>query len=527
MKAIALIRVSTISQDLQQQTDVVINHILADGYNREDIILVEDKESAVKLGEEERLGLTKMKQLIEGDSSINAVYVFELSRLSRRPEVLYSVRDFLLSHKVQLVVLKPYMKLLEHNGSVSNTSSIMFAIFGALAEQEGYIRKERLQRGVKNKKTQGKYAGGKLLFGYTADPKTKDIIIDEIAGPIVVKMFNMYVHEDYSTVRLAKYFYETGELHVCDGHATVQTAVTTIRSMLMNVGYIGGARYDAYTKKHTENIYPRLISDEVFNMAQKKLCKGKIGARKRKFVHFCKGLIKDSHGNTYTAVFSHNHYKVNKHYFDGTSYHTYAPMNLVDSIIWQLVKEYKTNTTPTETKQAIDKITQEISTLRKKVKTAEAQIREFEAKIIKINERIISGKLKDAVGDAMIDNISEQIKVTKNQHVSYMFEVLGLEEERQRLKDGKKIDLSSIDDYAEIAEVIKSCVTEVILDRTESKGIYNLSVTFRDNSWREISFNSFTRKAVDLIEPRTIEYKYFERTKIVVKDGVKKNVIVC
>ena len=42
MKAIALIRVSTINQDLSQQTDTVINEIIKDGYSKDDIILIED-----------------------------------------------------------------------------------------------------------------------------------------------------------------------------------------------------------------------------------------------------------------------------------------------------------------------------------------------------------------------------------------------------------------------------------------------------------------------------------------------------
>ena len=89
MKAIALIRVSTIHQDLNQQTEAVIAEIKKDGYSQDTIILIEEKESAVKLDAESRLGINRMKKAIEEDASINAVYVFELSRLSRRPDVLY------------------------------------------------------------------------------------------------------------------------------------------------------------------------------------------------------------------------------------------------------------------------------------------------------------------------------------------------------------------------------------------------------------------------------------------------------
>lgn len=56
-KCIILSRVSTIVQDLNQQTEEVKKQALADGYT--EIIIIEDKESAVKLDEESRLGLSK------------------------------------------------------------------------------------------------------------------------------------------------------------------------------------------------------------------------------------------------------------------------------------------------------------------------------------------------------------------------------------------------------------------------------------------------------------------------------------
>ena len=60
-KCILLVRVSTIMQDLVQQTEKVRDAAIRDGYKEESIIIIEDKESAVKLSEEERNGLNNMK----------------------------------------------------------------------------------------------------------------------------------------------------------------------------------------------------------------------------------------------------------------------------------------------------------------------------------------------------------------------------------------------------------------------------------------------------------------------------------
>ena len=75
-KCILLVRVSTDAQDLAQQTDKVKSQALSDGYTEDSIIVIEDKESAVKLSEEERNGLNRLKMLIDNDTLIDCVYSY-------------------------------------------------------------------------------------------------------------------------------------------------------------------------------------------------------------------------------------------------------------------------------------------------------------------------------------------------------------------------------------------------------------------------------------------------------------------
>ena len=72
-KAIILSRVSTSQQDLTQQTEDVLREAHKDGYSDRNIIIIENVESAIKLSEEERQGLNKMKDHIKRDSSIQCV----------------------------------------------------------------------------------------------------------------------------------------------------------------------------------------------------------------------------------------------------------------------------------------------------------------------------------------------------------------------------------------------------------------------------------------------------------------------
>ena len=131
-RAIILSRVSTQQQDLTQQTDEVLREVHKDGFSDDNIIIIEEKESAIKLSEEERRGLNRMKYEISEDPNINCVYIYELSRLSRRQLVLFSIRDYLVERKIQLICLKPYFRLLESDGKMSQTGSLMFSLFSSL-----------------------------------------------------------------------------------------------------------------------------------------------------------------------------------------------------------------------------------------------------------------------------------------------------------------------------------------------------------------------------------------------------------
>ena len=72
-KAIVLSRVSTLQQDLKQQTEEILREVYKDGFKEEEVILIEDKESEIKLSEEECRGLNKLKDYIRTDKSISAV----------------------------------------------------------------------------------------------------------------------------------------------------------------------------------------------------------------------------------------------------------------------------------------------------------------------------------------------------------------------------------------------------------------------------------------------------------------------
>ena len=62
---ICFARVSTQSQDLTQQTNAIISEAQKLGYDDEHRIIIEYKESAIYLAEDERAGIESLKKTIE------------------------------------------------------------------------------------------------------------------------------------------------------------------------------------------------------------------------------------------------------------------------------------------------------------------------------------------------------------------------------------------------------------------------------------------------------------------------------
>ena len=117
-KAVLFVRVSTEKQTLESQIEALKRTAFIDGYSDSDLIVIAKKESGVKLKESEREGLNELKSVII-ENDVDCVYIFELSRLSRDPMTLYSVRDKIFKdNKVQLKCLKPTFSLLEEPESI-------------------------------------------------------------------------------------------------------------------------------------------------------------------------------------------------------------------------------------------------------------------------------------------------------------------------------------------------------------------------------------------------------------------------
>lgn len=198
-KVILFVRCSTDSQDINSQIVDLKNFAKQLGFvdESEYHIIGGIAASAVKLNDLYLSYINEMKNMVL-EGKCKCILVFALNRLFRNELIGAELKEFFISTKTQLYVREPSLKLLDDKGNIDVGMSIAFSIFSTMASLEAKEIAEKTKRGREYAKSQGKYYGGKLAFGYTSD-KDKNIILDVEKAKIVKEIFTMYSSGKYST----------------------------------------------------------------------------------------------------------------------------------------------------------------------------------------------------------------------------------------------------------------------------------------------------------------------------------------
>lgn len=467
MKAILLVRVSTEHQDLTQQTEQVKAEALKDGYKEEDIIVLEDKESAVNLSEEERNGLNNLKWHIENDN-IECVYSYEISRISRQAKILYSIRDFLIEHHVQLIILKPYIKLLNDDGTISETSNLFFGLFTSLAENEGYLRKQRCKRGMDKKKTLGLYSGGNIPTGYKV--VKEKFVIDAHDAQIVKRIFTEYATG--KSIRLiGRDLLNEG---LWWGNASEESMKQNILNIIHRRYYCG------------DDMHPAIITEELYDKVQE-ICKNKTSYRKGTAdMSLFRGMITDKNGKTLTTNIVERFY-----YCKGTT----ISFKVTDIFIWGLAKEWYGQIYSYKRKEIIEGLNKSIEAQQNIINTMSKRITDNQDKIDRIEERYIDGKITKERADELEHKAF--IELQSNRH-----KLDQAKAEISRLKDmidnGKQMIMIS----EKMSLEDKRTVIRYIIDRiiVEKKSFYVAEITITNKMTGEIRCLDIQTRKLEILK---------------------------
>ena len=390
-KAIILSRVSSLQQDLSQQTEEVLREARKDGFTDRNIIIIENVESAIKLSEEERHGLNKMKDHINKNPKIECVYIYELSRLSRRQLVLFSIRDFLVERKIQLICLKPYFRLLEVNGEMSQTGSLMFSLFSSLSESEMMLKQERMMRGRRRNRELGKSVGGKPPFGYDID-KEKRFIVDPQNSLVISRIFSDYGYNNKSMKDIAIELKEEGYFT-----SSTNTLCLRIRTILNNPIYKG------------EFPYPKIITPELFSIVQQNISQyneNRITRRKEPFL--LKGLVCDSKTGYILSTNGAIDTYFSKHH-SGVS----IRRSNIDPVVWEHSKVMYERYVMNKDK-LLQQIKESYKTAAKKISVVDQEIKDIATKLERVEESYILGRISKKKSEQLRTRLLEERKLKKS-----------------------------------------------------------------------------------------------------------------
>lgn len=477
-KCVLFSRVSTLAQDLTQQNEQLFDEARRNGFSDSQIILIEQKESAVTLNEEERIGIQKLKETIESNN-VECVIIFEISRLSRRPNVLYSVRDYLIEHKVNLICMKPFMRLLDSDGKMSQTASLLFSIFGSMAETEGYIRKERMKRGVNKKKELGMHAGGQVMFGYKTI-KTENgykYIIDEVEATIVKRIFNEYVNGGKSMRTLTRDLQEEGYFK----GIKYLTAVQEVYDILHREHYCGRVKGR-----------PAIISESLYDKSVEKRKSSMLKVNHTSNMALLKGLLRD--GNTGLLLSSNT---AGKCYYSKRERGVSVGMHIIEPIIWDIAvrlhKEYNKIDKDTVLKNIEGKIQYN---MRKQKTLNDQLIRIIEQRDL-IEERLIKGRLSEQKAEQMHNELDKQDKETKQRIKELNDEYEELMERGNAIYESKNIIINyNTEDKIERYDIVHAVIDKVMLKRDDK---YQLCITIYNkvnDEVKRLTYNCFKKKFI-------------------------------
>jgi len=454
-KIIILSRVSTGQQSLEAQTKELKAEAKRLGYSESNQIILENVESAIKLSEEERIGLQKLKYYIENDNEVDCVICWEPSRLSRRQTILYSIRDYLLEHKIQLYILNPYVKLLtDDRTQIDTTASIVFSLFATISENEMSLKRERFTRAKNLMRQHGQKFGGAVIFGYIKD-KNKKCIPDPIKSKIVVDLFNHYIDNDSSLYET--YTYACGKWPDIFKVLEYKKAQHKIRHLFdIPVYYTGNW------------CYPPLIGEELWDKVHEKMSKARCKARygcKRELL--CRGKIYCGHcGRMMTGSGGNT-----KAYCCSTDklHSLQINFDVADWIMWE---ETRSVVNINARFDANDKIQETKDILNEKKALASQYsltIETLNTQKEKIVDLYIKGKIDETIFDKKSGEIDKDILSNTKQleHInteisSYVHILDDVKEEMMKLQS---INVDSIEDFETRQEYVRKYINKMIVTR--------------------------------------------------------------
>lgn len=466
IKCICFSRVSSSRQSYTAQSNFVKAAAIADGFKENEIAIVEGKESAIKLKEEERQTLNELKSLIAEYPSIESVYFFAIDRLARRVEVILNVVKEMLDNGINLVFLNPTRMATirvdeQGNKKENELTKLLLMLLSYGAEMEMKIKTERAVN-KKNEMKENNEVTGKLIFGYI-NVNRKAKIDTEKTAPIVKWIFKSYNEDGLS---LTKIFDKGVELGYWNNLPIKSSRASRIRQILMNYAYCGEPTKSGF-------VYPKLIEKEEIDKAIENMSKA-VNKPKTvsKVISLAKGKIRDEKTG-YMLKYDGNHLKY-VHKDDSNNKLISAALNIIDYCVWKEASRVKWNILSTKDDNTRNTVGHELEEISDRIyniqQLIETEITERFNKLYKayVNSR---GRITD-------EDYNREVAQIEKEENKYKKQIESLEQRKVELQavlsdlanredDIDPTTVMEITDHQHQKEITDEVIEKITVDRTE------------------------------------------------------------
>lgn len=412
--------------------------------------------SAIKMNDLYQKEVNELLDTIKSNQLIEVVYVWEMSRLARNELAFYTLKDCLVKNKIQLICLKPSIKLFDDDGKINTAAEIQMNLLVTLAKQEMELKAERFSRAKSQMKVEGKVTTGRPMYGYYK-AKDKTIKINEDEAKVVREIFYTYLNENISLRNLYQRYVEKG-IFKPSAHNTAR-----MRKFFVHLGYSGRSDKMPYPA-----IIDTDIQDAVIEKMKERVSKAKTD---HKYIWYAKGLLtyKEKKMSAMIcrgqyALCAYNNYKVVAS----------VNINAVDSIIWYCAIKYKAM-------QLANQFYDKQETLQININ----EKKERKNNIIKLKENVdnklalafrqlINGKVNEDVYNEIqkelqkaSDTYSKSITAIDNEITA--LEIMQRAKDADISYDAKLENVEAITSDAERKKIINDTISEVLLEITDDK----------------------------------------------------------
>lgn len=473
-KVVCFCRVSSSAQDLTNQRNEVLKTIKHDGYKTSEIVIVEGKESAIKLDEMERQTLNELKEVVESNPTITDVYFYAIDRLARKVSVVLSIVDQMTAKGINLHFLNPYPMQTMRNGKEDAMGKMFLTFLSIGAEMEMKMKNERFADTRKGMREKGQLIGGSVLYGYYRDKSGYPMKKDE-ESKVVEDIFNMYVIDGLSMRQIAKRL-------VCDNvwsakdFKTLNSAVMKVSNILTNPAYSGRQAAQKDSKEEKTVIYPAIVDAE---LQDKALAKAQNNHKEKdtKNIYYAKGLIKTEVDGKYyvmSPVKGNCSYCLN---YDGVQ--SNININVIDTIAWRntqmLYRIYQTYENFVEPQRLENFIKEN----EEKIQKLQPIFEEFAQREDRVNELYEMGRYSVEKYNLKYEEITKEKQQYLNEQIKLENENKRLRKQIQNMMTMKTVEL----DITTLTEedkrnLVKEMINEI---QVEKVGKYEYNIVIKPN----------------------------------------------